>query len=51
METVRWLEERLADFKGTVVVITHDMFLDNVVGWMLEIWHGRAIPYQSFRSI
>ena len=48
VETVRWLEEQLANYKGTVVVITHDrFFLDNVVGWMLEIWHGRAIPYQG----
>ena len=29
-------------------MITHDrFFLDNVVGWMLEIWHGKAIPYQG----
>jgi ATP-binding cassette ChvD family protein len=48
VETVRWLEETLANYKGTVVVITHDrFFLDNVVGWMLEIWHGKAIPYQG----
>jgi sulfate-transporting ATPase len=48
VETVRWLEETLRDYKGTVVVITHDrFFLDNVVGWMLEIWHARAIPYQG----
>ncbi|MFO1076585.1 MAG: energy-dependent translational throttle protein EttA [Planctomycetota bacterium] len=48
VETVRWLEETLHDYKGTVVVITHDrFFLDNVVGWMLEVWHGKAIPYQG----
>ncbi|MGA1522517.1 MAG: energy-dependent translational throttle protein EttA [Planctomycetota bacterium] len=48
VESVRWLEETLANYKGTVVVITHDrFFLDNVVGWMLEIWHGRAIPYKG----
>jgi ABC-type multidrug transport system ATPase subunit len=48
VETVRWLEETLRDYKGTVVCITHDrFFLDNVVGWMLEVWHGRAIPYQG----
>jgi ATP-binding cassette ChvD family protein len=48
VETVRWLEETLHNYKGTVVVITHDrFFLDNVVGWMLEVWHGRAIPYQG----
>ncbi|HLQ38275.1 MAG TPA: ATP-binding cassette domain-containing protein, partial [Planctomycetota bacterium] len=48
VDTVRWLEETLHDYKGTVVIITHDrFFLDNVVGWMLEIWHTRAIPYQG----
>jgi sulfate-transporting ATPase len=48
VDTVRWLEETLRDYKGTVVMITHDrFFLDNVVGWMLEIWHARAIPYQG----
>lgn len=48
VETVSWLEETLAAYKGTVVVITHDrFFLDNVVGWMLEIWNSRAIPYQG----
>ena len=48
VETVRWLEETLAEYSGTVVVITHDrFFLDNVVGWMLEVWNGRCIPYQG----
>jgi sulfate-transporting ATPase len=48
VETVGWLEETLRDYKGTVVVITHDrFFLDRVVGWMLEIWHTRAIPYEG----
>ncbi|MCA8977680.1 MAG: energy-dependent translational throttle protein EttA [Planctomycetes bacterium] len=48
VETVSWLEETLKEYKGTVVVITHDrFFLDNVVGWMLEIYHARAIPYQG----
>jgi ATP-binding cassette ChvD family protein len=48
VDTVNWLEETLRDYKGTVVVITHDrFFLDRVVGWMLEIWHTRAIPYKG----
>ena len=48
VETVSWLEETLAAYKGTVVVITHDrFFLDRVVGWMLEIFHGRAHPYEG----
>ena len=48
VESVSWLEETLASYKGTVVVITHDrFFLDRVVGWMLEIFHGQAIPYKG----
>ncbi len=48
VETVSWLESTLASYKGTVVVVTHDrFFLDRVVGWMLEIFHGRAIPYEG----
>jgi sulfate-transporting ATPase len=48
VDTVSWLESTLAEYKGTVIVITHDrFFLDRVVGWMLEIWHGRAIPYEG----
>ncbi len=48
VETVSWLEETLANYKGTVVVITHDrFFLDRVVSWMLEIFHGRCYPYEG----
>jgi ATP-binding cassette ChvD family protein len=48
VESVAWLEQTLADYKGTVIVVTHDrFFLDRVVGWMLEIFHGRAIPYKG----
>jgi ATP-binding cassette ChvD family protein len=48
VETVAWLEQTLADYKGTVLVVTHDrFFLDRVVEWMLEIFHGRAIPYKG----
>ncbi|HTF87098.1 MAG TPA: energy-dependent translational throttle protein EttA [Planctomycetota bacterium] len=47
-ETVEWLEHHLKEYHGTVVLITHDRyFLDNVVGWMLEIERGRAIPYKG----
>jgi ATPase subunit of ABC transporter with duplicated ATPase domains len=48
VETVAWLEQTLADYTGTVIVVTHDrFFLDRVVEWMLEIFHGRAIPYKG----
>jgi ATP-binding cassette ChvD family protein len=47
-ETIDWLEKFLAEYRGTVILITHDRyFLDNVVGWMLEIERGKAVPYQG----
>lgn len=47
-ESVAWLERTLRDYHGTVVAITHDRyFLDNVAGWILELDHGRGIPYQG----
>jgi len=47
-ESVAWLERHLADYKGTVVAITHDRyFLDNVAGWILELDRGRGIPYEG----
>ena len=47
-ESVAWLERTLAEFKGTVVAITHDRyFLDNVAGWILEIDRGNLIPFEG----
>src|SRR5205814_8573800 len=47
-EPVRWLERFLADYKGTVVAVTHDRyFLDNVAGWILELDRGRGIPFEG----
>jgi len=47
-DTVEWLEHYLAEYKGTVILITHDRyFLDNVVGWMLEIERGKGRPYKG----
>src|SRR5438552_14479996 len=47
-ESVAWLERHLADFKGTVVAVTHDRyFLDNVAGWILELDRGHGIPYEG----
>src|SRR5436190_4838789 len=47
-ESVLWLERFLADYKGTVVAVTHDRyFLDSVSGWILELDRGRGIPYQG----
>lgn len=47
-ESVAWLEHFLTDYKGTVVMITHDRyFLDNVTGWILELDRGSGIPYEG----
>ncbi|HEY8722831.1 MAG TPA: energy-dependent translational throttle protein EttA [Gaiellaceae bacterium] len=47
-ESVFWLERFLADYKGTVVAVTHDRyFLDNVAGWILELDRGKGIPYEG----
>lgn len=47
-EAVLWLEQHLKDYKGTVVMVTHDRyFLDNVTGWILELDRGEGIPYEG----
>jgi ATP-binding cassette ChvD family protein len=47
-ESVAWLEHFLADYAGTVLMVTHDRyFLDNVTGWILELDRGRGIPYEG----
>ena len=46
--SVAWLERHLSDYPGTVIAITHDRyFLDNVAGWMLEIEHGKCLPWKG----
>jgi sulfate-transporting ATPase len=47
-ESVAWLERHLAEYRGTIVAVTHDRyFLDNVAGWILELDRGRGIPYEG----
>src|SRR5947209_13739284 len=47
-ESVAWLEHHLAEYRGTIVAVTHDRyFLDNVAGWILELDRGRGIPYEG----
>ena len=47
-ESVAWLERTLQDYPGTVVAVTHDRyFLDNVAGWILELDHGRGLPFEG----
>lgn len=47
-ESVAWLEKHLAEYAGTIILITHDRyFLDNVTGWVLELDRGRGIPWKG----
>ena len=47
-ESVNWLEHHLAEYAGSILIVTHDRyFLDNVTGWILELDRGRGIPYEG----
>ncbi|SCW46053.1 ATP-binding cassette protein, ChvD family [Sphingobium faniae] len=47
-ESVQWLEQHLINYAGNVILVTHDRyFLDNVVGWVLELDRGRGIPFEG----
>jgi ATP-binding cassette ChvD family protein len=47
-ESIAWLEKHLQDYAGAVVLVTHDRyFLDNVVGWILELDRGNTYPFEG----
>jgi ATP-binding cassette ChvD family protein len=47
-ESVEWLEQHLRQYKGTIIAVTHDRyFLDNVAGWILELFQGEGIPWKG----
>ena len=47
-ESVKWLESHLIEYAGNVILVTHDRyFLDNVVGWVLELDRGRGLPFEG----
>jgi ATP-binding cassette ChvD family protein len=47
-ESIAWLQKHLIDYKGTILVVTHDRyFLDDITGWILELDRGRGIPYEG----
>jgi ATP-binding cassette ChvD family protein len=47
-ESIAWLEKHLQEYKGAVVLVTHDRyFLDNVGGWILELDHGNSYPFEG----
>ena len=46
LDAIRWLEELLLAFKGSVVVITHDRaFLDAVATRIVELDRGKLLSY------
>ena len=47
-ETIAWLQQHLIDYKGTILIVTHDRyFLADITGWILELDRGRGIPYEG----
>ena len=47
-ETIAWLQQHLVDYKGTILIVTHDRyFLDAITGWILELDRGAGIPHEG----
>jgi ATP-binding cassette ChvD family protein len=47
-ETIAWLQQHLIDYKGTILIVTHDRyFLDDITSWILELDRGRGMPYEG----
>ena len=47
-ETIAWLQQHLIDYKGTILIVTHDRyFLDDITSWILELDRGHGIPYEG----
>ena len=47
-ETVAWLQNHLINYKGTILIVTHDRyFLDKITSWILELDRGSGIPYEG----
>ena len=45
---IRWLEDYLKNFRGTILMVTHDRyFLDQVTNKILEISQGKIYSYES----
>ena len=47
-ETISWLQQHLIDYKGTIMIVTHDRyFLDSITGWILELDRGKGLPFEG----
>ena len=51
IKSVGWLEDFLRDFKGAMIIISHDRyFLDNVTNKTVELEHQKAMCYKGAYS-
>lgn len=51
IDAIAWLEGFLRDFKGAMIIISHDRyFLDNVTNKTIELEHNRAMVYKGSYS-
>ncbi len=51
IDAIAWLEGFLRDFKGAMIIISHDRyFLDNVTNKTIELGHNRAMVYKGSYS-
>ena len=47
-ETVAWLQNHLINYKGTILIVTHDRyFLDKITSWILELDRGNGRPSEG----
>ncbi|MFK7746469.1 MAG: energy-dependent translational throttle protein EttA, partial [Roseobacter sp.] len=47
-ETIAWLQQHLMDYKGTILIVTHDRyFLDDITSWILELDRGKGVPWEG----
>ena len=47
-ETIAWLQQHLIDYRGTILIVTHDRyFLDDITGWILELDRGKGVPWEG----
>jgi ATP-binding cassette ChvD family protein len=47
-ETIAWLQQHLVDYKGTILIVTHDRyFLDAITSWILELDRGSGVPHEG----
>ena len=47
-ETIAWLQQHLINYKGTILIVTHDRyFLDSITSWILELDRGKGVPWEG----